>query len=283
MHEAGIVGISDGDEFTDSAAFLRNVMKYSKMFDLPVITHCEDRGLSGVGVMNEGYTASCLGLSGMPREAEEIIVARNLILAEHSGARLHVTHVSTKGSVQLIREAKKRGVTVTCDTSPHYFLLTEEAIGEYDALAKVNPPLRTREDAEAIIKGIADGTIDVIATGHSPTNLTDKHKEFDNAVYGISSMETTFALCYTHLVATGVISAEKLVEMMSKKPSEILRLYNKGCIAEGKDADLIVVDTKECYRIDPEHFASKAKFSPFAEQEVRGKVLYTMVSGKMLT
>ncbi len=283
MHEAGIVGISDGDEFTDSAAFLRNVMKYSKMFDLPVITHCEDRGLSGVGVMNEGYTASCLGLSGMPREAEEIIVARNLILAEHSGARLHVTHVSTKGSVQLIREAKKRGVTVTCDTSPHYFLLTEEAIGEYGALAKANPPLRTREDAEAIIKGIADGTIDVIATGHSPTNLTDKHKEFDNAVYGISSMETTFALCYTHLVATGVISAEKLVEMMSKKPSEILRLYNKGCIAEGKDADLIVVDTKECYRIDPEHFASKAKFSPFAEQEVRGKVLYTMVSGKMLT
>lgn len=283
MYEAGIVGISDGDEFIDSAAFLRNVMKYSKMFDLPVITHCEDRALSGEGVMNEGFTASCLGLLGMPREAEEIIVARNLILAEHTGARLHITHVSTKGSVQLIREAKKRGVPVTCDTSPHYFLLTEEAIGDYDALAKVNPPLRTREDAEALIAGIADGTIDVIATGHSPTNLTDKHREFGNAVYGISSLETTFALCYTFLVETGVISAEKLVSLASKKPAEILRLYNKGSIAEGKDADLIVVDTKECYRIDPEHFASKAKFSPFAEQEVRGKVLYTMVGGKMLT
>lgn len=233
--------------------------------------------------MNEGFTASCLGLMGMPREAEEVIVARNLILAEHTGARLHITHVSTKGSVQLIREAKKRGVTVTCDTSPHYFLLTEEAIGDYDALAKVNPPLRTREDVEALIAGIADGTIDVIATGHSPTNLTDKHREFGNAVYGISSLETTFALCYTFLVETGVISAEKLVALASKKPAEILRLYNKGSISEGKDADLIVVDTKECYRIDPEHFASKAKFSPFAEQEVRGKVLYTMVGGKMLT
>lgn len=282
MYEAGIVGISDGDEFTDSAAFLRNVMRYSKMFDLPVITHCEDRGLSGSGVMNEGYTASCLGLTGMPREAEEVIVARNLILAEHSGARLHITHVSTKGSVQLIREAKRRGVQVTCDTSPHYFLLTEEAIGEYDALAKVNPPLRTKEDVEAIIKGIADGTIDVISTGHSPTNLTDKHKEFGNAVYGISSLETTFALCYTYLVASGAISAEKLVGLMSQKPAEILRLYNKGSIEEGKDADLIIVDTKEGYRIDPVHFASKAKFSPFAECEVHGKVLYTMVGGKLL-
>lgn len=282
MYEAGIVGISDGDEFTDSAVFLRNVMRYSKMFDLPVITHCEDRGLSGSGVMNEGYTASCLGLTGMPREAEEVIVARNLILAEHSGARLHITHVSTKGSVQLIREAKRRGVQVTCDTSPHYFLLTEEAIGEYDALAKVNPPLRTKEDVEAVIKGIADGTIDVISTGHSPTNLTDKHKEFGNAVYGISSLETTFALCYTYLVASGAISAEKLVGLMSQKPAEILRLYNKGSIEEGKDADLIIVDTKEGYRIDPVHFASKAKFSPFAECEVHGKVLYTMVGGKLL-
>lgn len=282
MYEAGIVGISDGDEFTDSAAFLRNVMCYSKMFDLPVITHCEDRGLSGIGVMNEGYTASCLGLAGMPREAEEIIVARNLILAEHSGARLHITHVSTKGSVQLIREAKRRGVHVTCDTSPHYFLLTEEAIGDYNTFAKVNPPLRTKEDVEAVIKGIADGTIDVISTGHSPTNLTDKHKEFGNAVYGISSLETTFALCYTHLVEAGVISAEKLVALASRNPAEILRLYNKGSIAEGKDADLIIVDTKESYRIDPEHFASKAKFSPFAECEVRGKVLYTMVGGKLL-
>lgn len=282
MYDAGIVGISDGDEFTDSASFLRNVMVYTKMFDLPVITHCEDRWLSGVGVMNEGYTAACLGLTGMPREAEEVIVARNLILAERTGVRLHLAHISTKGSVQLIREAKGRGVSVTSETCPHYFILTEEAIGDYDTLAKVNPPLRTREDVDAILEGIADGTIDVIASGHSPTNMTEKEREFDTAAYGISSLETAFALSYTHLVKTGIITLEKLVHMMSVKPAEILKLYNKGMILEGKDADIIVVDFQESRRIDPIHFASKAKFSPFAEEEVRGKVLYTMVGGKLL-
>lgn len=282
MYDAGIVGISDGDEFVDSAAFLRNVMIYTKMFDLPIITHCEDRGLSGTGVMNEGYTAACLGLSGMPREAEEVIVARNLILAERTGVRLHLSHISTRGSVQLIREAKGRGVSVTCETCPHYFILTEKAIGDYDTLAKVNPPLRTQEDVDAILEGIADGTIDVIASGHSPTNMTEKEREFDTAAYGISSLETAFALSYTHLVETGIISGEKLIYMMSGKPAEILKLYNKGTILEGKDADIIVVDFTETHRIDPVHFASKAKFSPFAEEEVRGKVLYTMVGGRLL-
>ena len=283
MFDAGIVGISDGDEFTDSAAFLRNVMVYSKMFDLPITTHCEDRSLSARGVMNEGYAAACLGLAGMPREAEEVIVARNLNLAERTGARLHISHISTKGSVQLIREAKNRGVHVTCETSPHYFILTEDAIGDYDTLAKVNPPLRTKEDVYAIIEGIVDGTIDVISSSHSPTNRTEKEKEFDQAAYGISSLETALSLSYTHLVEKGYITLEKLVDMMSNKPAEILKLYNKGMLAEGLDADIIVVDFMETHRIDPEHFASKAKFSPFADEEVRGKVLYTMVGGKMLT
>ena len=283
MFDAGIVGISDGDEFTDSAAFLRNVMVYSKMFDLPITTHCEDRSLSARGVMNEGYAAACLGLAGMPREAEEVIVARNLNLAERTGARLHISHISTKGSVQLIREAKNRGVHVTCETSPHYFILTEDAIGDYDTLAKVNPPLRTKEDVYAIIEGIVDGTIDVISSSHSPTNRTEKEKEFDQAAYGISSLETTLSLSYTHLVEKGHITLEKLVDMMSNKPAEILKLYNKGMLAEGLDADIIVVDFMETHTIDPEHFASKAKFSPFADEEVRGKVLYTMVGGKLLT
>ena len=283
MYDAGIVGISDGYEFTDSAAFLRNVMVYTKMFDLPVITHCEDRELSGTGVMNEGYTAACLGLTGMPREAEEVIVARNLNLAERTGVRLHLAHISTKGSVQLIREAKGRGVPVTCETCPHYFILTEDAIGDYNTLAKVNPPLRTKEDVYAIIEGIMDDTIDVIASGHSPTNLTEKEREFDIAAYGISALETAFALSYTHLVEKGFITVEKLIHMMSVKPAEILKLYNKGVLSEGKDADIIVVDFLETHRIDPEHFASKAKFSPFKDEEVRGKVLYTMVGGKLLT
>ncbi|MBR2383878.1 MAG: dihydroorotase [Anaerotignum sp.] len=283
MFDAGIVGISDGDEFTDSAAFLRNVMIYSKMFDLPVITHCEDRDLSGKGVMNEGYVAACLGLTGMPREAEEVIVARNLNLAERTGVKLHLCHISTKGSVQLIREAKGRGVPVTAETSPHYFILTEEVIGDYNTLAKVNPPLRSKEDVYAIIEGIVDGTIDVISSGHSPTNMTEKEKEFDQAAYGISALETAFSLSYTYLVEKGYITVEKLVDMMSNKPAEILKLYNKGMLAEGLDADIIVVDFMETHTIDPKHFASKAKFSPFADEEVRGKVLYTMVGGKMLT
>ncbi len=282
MFNAGIVGVSDGDEFIDEASFLRNVMLYTKMFDMPVITHCEDRGLSGTGVMNEGFTASCLGLAGMPREAEEVIVARNIILAENTGARLHIAHVSTKGSVQLIREAKKRGAKVTGETCPHYFLLTEEGVENYNTLAKVNPPLRTNEDVEAIKRGIADGTIDVIASGHSPSNEGDKNKVFTSAVYGISSLETAFSLSYTGLVKTGIISLFELVEMMSTKPAEILKLENKGCIAKGKDADFIVVDLRQGYRIDPKHFASKAKFSPFAEWEVQGRVIYTMVGGRLI-
>lgn len=282
MYEAGIVGISDGDEFLDSAALLRNVMRYSKMFDLPIMTHCEDRSLSGKGVMNEGYTATCLGLTGMPREAEEIQVSRNLILAEITGARLHIAHVSTAGSVAMIRDAKKKGLPVTCETCPHYFSLTEEAVAEYNTFAKVNPPLRTAEDVAAILSGIADGTIDVIATGHSPASMTEKNKEFDQAAYGISALETAFSLCYTRLVETGVITMERLTELLSKNPAKILKLVHKGRIEEGYDADLTVIDCSEYYNIEPRHFASKAKFSPFAGQQVKGRTVYTMVGGKIL-
>lgn len=282
MFDAGIVGISDGDEFTDEASFLRNVMLYVKMFDMPVITHCEDRGLSGSGVMNEGFMASCLGLAGMPREAEEVIVARNIILAENTGAKLHIAHVTTKGSAQLIREAKQRGAKVTGETCPHYFLLTDEAVGNYNTLAKVNPPLRTSEDVDAILKGIVDGSIDVIASGHNPSNEGDKNKVFSSAVYGISSLETAFSLSFTGLVKKGIISLSKLVELMSTKPAEILKLENKGRIGKGMDADLIVVDLRQTYHIDPKHFASKAKFSPFADWEVKGRVIHTMVGGKLL-
>ena len=282
MYDAGIVGISDGDEFTDSAAFLRNVMIYTKMFDLPVLTHCEDRSLSGVGVMNEGYTAACLGLTGMPRGGGSDCCKKSEPCGADGRASAFIAH-QHEGLVQLIREAKGRGVPVTCETCPHYFILTEDAIGDYDTFAKVNPPLRAKEDVYAIIEGIMDGTIDVIASGHSPTNMTEKEREFDVAAYGISALETALSLSYTHLVETGYITVEHLIRLMSAKPAEILKLYNKGSLAEGKDADIIVVDFLETHRIDPEHFASKAKFSPFAAEEVRGKVLYTMVGGRLLT
>ena len=282
MHQAGIVGIADGGFSVVNASFLANVFRYSKMFDMPVITHCEDKSLAGKGVMNEGYVASSLGLSGIPKEAEEVIVARNIILAEGIGAKLHIATVTTKGSVQLIREAKKRGTHITCETSPHYFMLTEEAVGDYNTLAKVKPPLRTKEDIEAVLEGIMDGTIDVITSGHRPTKLTDKNKEFDNADYGISAFETAFSLSFTKLVEEGNVTLQKLTELFSSKPAQILGLHKKGEIAEGMDGDLVIVDLEEEYEINPQTFVSKAKFSPFAGKKVKAKIIGTIVGGRIL-
>ncbi len=283
MYEAGIVGVSDGDKILDNAALLRNVMRYTKMFDLPVMTHCEDRALSGQGMMHEGYTAACLGIFGMPREAEEVQVSRNIVLAEATGARLHIAPVSTRGAVRMVRDAKKRGISVTCETCPHYFALTDEAVEGYQTLAKVNPPLRTKDDVQALLEGIADGTIDVIASGHSPTTQTEKNHEFDKAAYGISALETAFSISYTHLVDSGVISAERLNVLMSKNPAEILHFSKKGVLQVGYDADLIVVDTEKTSIIDPSEFASKAKFSPFAGKEVKGQICTTIVGGSVLS
>ena len=282
MQTAGIVAISDGDQSVENAAFLRNVLRYAKMLHLPVITHCEDRHLSGKGVMNEGLTSLRLGLAGMPKEAEEIIVARNIILAEAVGARLHIAHVSTRGSVELIREAKKRGADITCETSPHYFLLSEEAVDGYTTFAKVNPPLRTQSDMEALLEGIADGTIDVISSSHSPCGRDNKEKTFDVAPYGISSLETAFPLSYTTLVKSGMISMERLMELMSGNPAQILGLEKKGRIAEGMDADFVVMNLDQSYEIDPETFASKAKFSPFPGKTVWGRVAFTVIGGKVM-
>ncbi len=280
MFSAGITAISDGDQSIENANLLRNIMLYAKMFDLPVITHCEDRNLSGKGVINAGYMATKLGLAGMPRSAEETIVARNVVLAQETGARLHISHVSTRATVQIIREAKRRGMNITAETSPHYFLLTEDAVGEYNTLMKVNPPLRTQDDVEAILEGLADGTIDVISSSHSPSSYRDKDMIFDHAVYGISSLETLFPLCYTHLVKKDIISLQRLVELTSTVPARILKLQDKGTIYKGKDADFIIVNTKSEYKIDPMQFASKAKFSPFANEKVFGKVVIGVVDGK---
>lgn len=283
MKQVGIVGISDGDYPVKDTHLLRNVFWYSKMFDLPVMTHCEDRMLSANGgVMHEGRISTMLGLQGIPREAEEMIVARNLVLAECVGNRLHIAHVSTKGSVQLIREAKRRGVNVTCETCPHYFLLTDEAIKGYNPLAKVNPPLRTKEDADALIEGLLDGTIDVIASGHSPTKLEYKMKEFDHAAYGISAFETAFALSYSRLVDSGAMSFLELTKKMAVNPAKILRLEQKGKIEIGADADLTIVEVDTPYAINASAFYSKAKFSPFDKNLVKGNIRYTLVDGRLI-
>lgn len=280
MIRAGAVGIADGDLTVENAKLMRNIFIYSKMFDVPVITHCEDRALSGRGVMSEGRVSTILGLRGMPRDAEDVIVARNIVLAENTGARLHIAHVSTKGAVQYIRQAKKRGVNVTCETCPHYFTLTEEAAMNYNTYAKIIPPLRTQEDADAIIEGLADGTIDVIASGHMPTRIEYKQREFDTAAYGISAFETAFALSWTALVKTGVLTEAQLAKKMSVNPAKILRFKSKGSIAPGMDADITIADTNREYVIEPSEFYSKAKFTPAKGMTVCGSTRHCIVGGK---
>lgn len=282
MYKAGIVAVSDGNESIIDTNLLRNILIYSSMFDLPVITFCENKKLAANGVMNYGKISTVTGLSGKPREAEETFIARNLILAKNNKSRLHITHVSTKTSVELIRFAKSMGVNVTCDTCPHYFTLSEEAVSGYNTFAKVNPPLRTGEDIEAIINGLRDGTIDAISSGHSPTFIESKNTEFDRAAFGISSLETTFALSYTALVKTNVLTLGQLSQILSARPAQILKLDKKGQIKPGMDADLCIVDEAADYQIHAKSFASKAKFSPHEGARVSGKVLYTFVSGKLV-
>ena len=282
MIRAGAVGIADGDLTVENAQLMRNIFVYSKMFDVPVITHCEDRALSGTGVINEGRVSTILGLRGMPREAEDIIVARNVVLAESTGARLHIAHISTKGAVDIVRRAKARGVNVTCETCPHYFTLTEEAAMQYNTYAKVIPPLRTEADTKAIIEGLADGTIDVIASGHMPTRIEHKQREFDRASYGISAFETAFSLSYTALVRTGKLSESQLADKMSKNPAEILNFKTKGKIKAGNDADIVIMDINNEYVIEPSEFYSKAKFTPAKGKRVYGNTVSCIVGGNVV-
>lgn len=279
MKKAGIVALSDGHAAIADSALLRNILIYTKMFDIPVITMCEDAKLAGDGVINKGMVSTKIGLKGIPREAEEIMVARNIILAEHSRARLHITHVSTKGSVKLIRDAKKNGVDVTCDTCPHYFTLTENAVEQHTTFVKVKPPLRTQEDVESIREGLADGTIDVISSGHSPQTIESKKIEFDRASYGISMLEMAFLISYHTLVRGKVLSLHRLIELMAGSPGKILGLEGKGALKENWDGDLFIFDEDENTEIIASQFASKSKFSPYNGMKLKGRILCTLVNG----
>ena len=281
MYKMGIVGISDGNKSISDTGLLRNIFKYSKMFNIPIITSCDDKSVSTDGVMNEGYTSTLMGLKGIPKEAEEVFVARDIVLAESVGNKLHISTVTTKGSVQLVREAKKRGVNITCETSPHYFILTDDYVINYNTLAKVRPPLRTNEDRLAIIEGLKDGTIDVISSFHTPINMEYKNVEFDAAEYGISSLETTFPLSYTYLVEKGEISFESLVNKMSLNPAKILGL-KKGKIGIGEIADLTIIDINNKFLLNKRNFSSKSKFAIYDNLELRGNVIYTIVGGRII-
>ncbi|NLO81789.1 MAG: dihydroorotase [Clostridiales bacterium] len=281
LKEAGAVALSDDGRPIMNSRIMRLALQYAKGLHMLIISHCEDLELAGDGVMNEGYMSTVLGFKGISRAAEEVMVARDIILAETLDAPIHIAHVSTRGSVELIRQAKRRGVKVTCETAPHYFSATDEWVDGYDANTKVNPPLRTGDDVEAIKEGLRDGTIDIIATDHAPHHRDEKEVEYSLAASGISGFETAFSLAYTHLVEAGVISLPQLVEKMSKRPAEILNIEG-GKLEVGKTADIIVVDLARVFTVDVSQFYSKGKNSPFHGHTLKGKVVHTIVDGRVI-
>ena len=278
---AGAVAISDDGNPVVRSSLMKKALQYASMFDITVISHCEDLDLAENGVMNEGYMSTIMGLKGIPAAAEEAMVARELILSEYTGIPIHIAHVSTALSVEMIRNAKKRGVKVTCETCPHYFSLTEKACEGYNTNAKINPPLRTEADVKAIIEGIADDTIDIIATDHAPHHADEKNIEFSLAANGIVGFETALPLAVTKLVRPGIISMTKLVEKMSLNPAKLLSI-NKGTLQIGSTADITIVDINEKFTVDVNKFQSKSKNSPFGGMELYGAAWGTIVAGNVI-
>ena len=279
MKEAGAVAVSDDGVPVENGAVMLNALKYAKTFDLTVISHSEDKSLSCNGVVNEGENATAAGLRGIPRSAESAAIAREVLLAEEADAKIHIAHVSTLQSVDIIRNAKKRGVKVTCETCPHYFSATDDEILSYNTNAKINPPLRTDADVDAIIAGLADGTIDVIATDHAPHHADEKRREFDFAPFGTVGLETAFSLVYTTLVMNDKISLSDVARLMSKKPAEILGLPG-GEIKPGMRADIAVIDPDDEYTVDAQAFKSKGKNSLFDGWRLKGRVVKVFVAGE---
>ncbi len=276
--EAGCVGFSDDGRPVMNSLIMRRALEYSRIFKVPIISHAEDTTLSGKGVMNEGLTAVQLGLRGIPNAAEDIIVARDIALSELTGGRLHVAHVSTEGSVRLIRDAKRRGVNVTAETCPHYFALTEEAALNYNTAAKVNPPLRTRHDVDAVREGLQDGTFDAIVTDHAPHHREEKAAAFDDAPPGISGLETALGLALG-LVHDGTITISRLVDLLSINPCRIMNIPAR-LIRVGAEANLVIVDPRVEWVVDASRFESRGKNTPFEGRLLKGRAVRTVVSGE---
>jgi len=278
---AGAVAISDDGRPVVESGLMRRAMQYADMFDMTVISHCEDLGLAAGGHMNEGYMSTYLGLKGITRASEEVMVSREILIAEATDAAVHIAHVSTRGSVELVRQAKKRGVRVTCETCPHYFTLTDEAVDGFNTNAKMNPPLRTADDVEAIKEGLKDGTIDCIVTDHAPHHADEKNCEFGYALNGIVGLETSLGLSLEYLVKTGVLTINELIEKMAVNPSRILGL-NKGNLGVNHAADITIFDMDKEWTVDVSKFESKGKNSPYDGYKLCGKPEYVVVGGKIV-
>ena len=281
MAKAGACAISEDGFTVENASLLKTAIKYAEMFNLPVFSHCEDVTLAG-GSMNAGDTATKLGLKGISNESEDVIVARDIILADSLNAPIHLCHMSTKGSVDLIKDAKARGSKVTSEVTPHHFTLIDEDITGYDGNFKMNPPLRSREDREAIIEALKNDIIEVIATDHAPHHIDEKNCEFERALNGIVGFETALCLGITELVEKEILTPFKLIEKLTKNPAKILRREDLGHLSIGAKADIVIIDPKAEYKINIENFESKAKNSPFNNRQVKGKVVHTLVNGKLI-
>ena len=280
LKESGVVAISDDGKPVENSEVMRRALEYAKMFNLVVISHCEDKNLKGEGVMHEGYFSTVLGLPGIPAAAEEVMVARDLELVELSGGCLHIAHVTTRRSIEMIRQAKSRGVRVTCETAPHYFSLTDEAVKDFDTNTKMNPPLRTEKDVEAIKGGLQDGTIDVIATDHAPHTIVEKEVEYDLAPFGIIGLETALPLVLK-LVEEGSLTLGEALAKMSRNPAKILRL-KKGTLTVGADADITIINLDKEVTVDADEFESRSKNSPFLGWKLKGAAAVTIVGGEVV-
>lgn len=281
MAKAGACAISEDGFTVENASLMKTAIKYAEMFNIPVFSHCEDVDLAG-GSMNAGDTATKLGLKGISNESEDVIVSRDIILADSLKAPIHLCHISTKGSVDLIKDAKARGSKVTAEATPHHFTLVDEDITEYDGNFKMNPPLRSTQDRAAIIEALKNDTIQVIATDHAPHHIDEKNCEFERALNGIVGLETALSLSISELVEKGVLTPFKMIEKFTKNPAEILRRKDLGHLSVGNNADVIIIDPNIKYKVNVENFVSKSKNSPFNNREVTGKVLYTLVGGKII-
>jgi dihydroorotase len=281
MVGAGAVAVSDDGKPVASAHLMRMALEYARTFGIPVADHCEEPTLAHGGAMNEGIVSARLGLKGIPSEAEEIMAIRDILLARRTGGHVHLCHMSTRGSVELIRWGKERGITVTAEVCPHHISLTEEAVGNYDTHAKMNPPLRTQDDVDALREAVRDGTIDVIATDHAPHHYDEKEREFADAPNGIVGLETALAVNITWLVKSKIIDIALLVEKMSTAPAKIFHLPG-GSLRKGGVADVTVFDPTADWVVDAKHFLSKGRNTPYGGQTLTGRVHYTIVGGRIV-
>jgi len=282
MKDAGIVAVSDDGRPVPTAGIMRRAMEYARGFDLPVVDHCEDKSLARGGVMHEGHWSLVLGMHGMPAAAEDVDAERDCLLAELTGARVHLAHVSTSGAIEAVRRAKEKGLPVTCEVAPHHWTLTDEAVQDYDSNTKMSPPLRSQDHVDAILEGLRNGTIDAIASDHAPHHADEKALEYDQAPFGIVGLETAIGLALDRLVHPGTISLERLIELCATNPARILHLADCGTLRAGARADLTILDPELTWTFDAAQSKSKSRNTPFDGYTFRGAAVATIVGGRLV-